>query len=176
MLMPDLFGDSDMIFLSFNHAVDFQHLAMDNRMTQKKLRTYFLLLCSILVILGTFTYSLILKSMVIYIRHSGWLLTHETFIMVLIIIALLFFTLLFAKWLTIWLTESVNTRSKNSFIIPTAILFCISLIYWIPENEISFEMNPVSQDQRFTGGPYPDAITLTQLKAEGYTTIISWIH
>jgi len=77
----------------------------------------------------------------------------------------------------------MENRMTNSFLIKkiftwfffmlTAAILSINLAYWIPAKEIDFGSHVISNDLRFTGGPYPDASTLAKLKKQGYTTIIS---
>lgn len=166
-----------MIFQTVDNAIPHSNLSMEDRMANptffEKLITYMLILLSTAFILGTFTLSLIVTSMVIYLRHTGWLVSHESLILSCIILVLCFFILLFAKWLTIWFTESHNKTSKITFSILMTLAMGICIIYWLPAKEAYFSPTLVSDDKRFTGGPYPDAVSLMKLKSEGYTTIIS---
>lgn len=161
-----------MLFLTKVIANNFTEEKMSDSIFYKKLGIYLLLLFSILITLGTFTLALIIKSMVVYMRHTGWLANSETWLIIALLIALVFFSLLFAKWLTLWLIEGLN-REKITSIVLISLLFLIALIYWIPRNEFAFTSNMATKDNRFIGGPYPDAKTLARLKTEGYTTIIS---
>src|SRR5579872_774557 len=115
---------------------------MEDRMAHipqiKKFITYLLILLSIGFIIGSFTLALILKSIVIYIRHTGWLTSHENSIVLTTIIFISILTLFFAKWLTIWFIESTNTFSKGSFSLIVAILLSLCLFYWMPKTETLF--------------------------------------
>lgn len=180
MLMPDLFGDSrdNMIPLSENNLIQ-TNLPTENSMAKthisfsKKLITYLLILFSISFVIGSFTLILLLKSIVIYIRNTGWLSSNENMVVIAISLFILLFILLFAKWLTIWFTESTNTFSKSCFSIIVAILVSLCLLQWIPGKKAPFPKQIVSANKKFVGGPYPDKTSLNVLKSQGITTIVS---
>lgn len=181
MLTADSFGDfrGNMIFQFIKQLRKSTPTSSEteNNMSHspllKKILTYSFIFLSLTFIFGTLALTLVIKSIVVYMRHTGWLVTYENTVIMFICSFILLFIMLFAKWLTIWFTESKNTFAKGnfSFILSIFIIFCIFQL--LPNTNTSFTNYIISKDNRFIGGPYPDATKLEELKSQGIKTIIS---
>jgi|GEM_PF-154536 len=101
----------------------------------------------------------------------------ENIIIKIIIILLVLLTAVFSAWLTRKIIQSHEARLKAGIIILCLVSAMGSL--WLMENpsllNIYEDIGAISGTQ-FTFGPYPTKDILTQLKGEGYTTIISLLH
>lgn len=140
--------------------------------TFKKITLFLVMLIAVYFPLGTFTFVLIIRSLVIFMQQSQWAEFYVHLITLCVILGSLLYSVLFAKWLTIWLFHSNNRADKNFFAAAITIIWVITLSYWIMPRA-TLEREITSIDGHFTGGPYPDKNQLIFLKANGYTGIIS---
>lgn len=143
--------------------------------TKQLTRIYWFIYIAITIglILGTFTSELVIRSFVIYVRLTGWLSLYEPMMVAFIIIIFVIFTLLFAKWLAIWVVTTANSFAKFNFTFILTLLAGVAVVYWFSPGQNMFNKTIVSTDGRFTSGPYPDNNKLAVLKSQGYTTVIS---
>lgn len=123
---------------------------------------------------GTFIMQLLVKSLAIYIRQTGWMLDNENTIIIGILIFFTLFLLLISKWLTKWFIGTENKKARFKFVVVLLVLYALSIGYWLMPKEIAQDkVMVVSRDGRFIGGPYPDRLMMSKLKGENYTAVIS---
>jgi len=123
--------------------------------------------------LGTLTLSIIVENVAAYVRRSEYMYSYESPIIIAIIVIYVFYSFLFAKWLTKYYLH-LKTSGKLILLLILAALTGISLWYWLhPKTSSSSENLITTEDKRFIAGPYPDRAAMIGLKNQGYTAIIS---
>ena len=148
-------------------------LMMSKTAYLKNIIIFSFIMLSLGFIFGTFTLGLLVKSVIISIRQTGWLADYEKIVVIAIVSAYVLFILLFAKWTTLWLQTAKDVTTVAVFFIILIILTYVSVHYWLKPVKSPFTKPLLSKDHRFLAGPYPDKDLLSQLKTQGYTTVIS---
>lgn len=139
----------------------------------KKIFIYLFILITLISATLTFTIELIIKSMVTYVRVTGWMAEHQILIIIMVLAICLFFSMLFAKWLSIWMYNTRSLSSKYFLFITLSSTFVILLIYWSTARSPFPNILITSKNGRFVAGPYPDNKMLEELKHQGYSSVIS---
>jgi hypothetical protein len=123
--------------------------------------------------LGTLALNFFVRSLVSYIRKTGWMESYEHWFVIAVIIFLIVFTFFLTKWLILWARTSGSRLEKYSLFIICWVFFFIALAFWLtPKSAINAPL-VASSDGRFVIGPYPDLATLKSLKKKGFTGVIS---
>lgn len=133
---------------------------------------FYILLCTGFT-LGTLTLSIIVESLVQYIRRTGELEHFEDIIVIFIIFILAFYTLILSR--SFYRSyQKAKPRGRIIWLFVLTALFACSLWYWFhPKSGAVNETYMTSKDGRFVVGPYPDMEKMHYLKNHGYTAIIS---
>lgn len=134
---------------------------------------YLLFFVALLLVLGTFTVELVIRSIIIQIRATGWLANHETSVIIAISVVLLIFTSLFAKWLSIWYWRSLDYTSKVNMFFTLIFIYGLVAIYWLFPRDTILHDKYISHNGNYIGGSYPDSEKIASLRLQGYTGIIS---
>jgi hypothetical protein len=135
---------------------------------------FLLTLLGIGLAFGTYILQLLIKSLVIYIRKTGWFSENENIMTITVILFFTFFLILISKWLTKWFMASTNRKTHTVYIVVLLLCYAASAAYWLIPSEIrQNKVMLVSRDGRFIGGPYPDRLMMSKLKGADFTAVVS---
>lgn len=134
---------------------------------------YLLFFLAVFLFLGTFTAELVIRSIIIQIRATGFLSTHETTVIIFVTVIVLIATLFFAKWLTIWYWRSLAYTGKVNMLVLLLLFYGLVAIYWLFPRDTILHEKYVSKNGLFVGGSYPDSNKIASLRVQGYSGIIT---
>lgn len=126
--------------------------------------------------LGTLTLMGPVRRATTYARANGWSDTAEKLMVFAFIGALAAVSFLLARRLAAW-TRSGSAAAKFGLPAASLAVFAISLWFWMNPKMMT-DAGSKGKSETFAGtefvfGPYPEAERLKELKAEGYTAVIS---
>lgn len=112
-----------------------------------------------------------------YSRSAGWSYSAEKAIVLFFIAVLFAVSLLAARFLYRKAAGTSDRRFKKILPAGAAAIFIVSLWFWM-NPELMIDTNAKTTEEKFSWsefvfGPYPDDKRFEQIKAEGYTAIIS---
>lgn len=134
---------------------------------------YLFFFLAVFLLLGTFTAELVIRSIIIQIRATGFLSSHETSVIIVVTAILFIATLFFAKWLTIWFWKSLEYTGKVNMMIVLLLFYGLIAIYWLFPRDTILHEKYVSKNGLYVGGSYPDSDKIASLRVQGYSGIIS---
>lgn len=117
------------------------------------------------------------RKMTFYLRSNGWNPAVEDIVVSVIIGLYIIVTFFAALYFTrIWVRSTLKHVSTGLMLM-WFVLSASSLYLWLtPSVMTAAQEMQVSNNPRFTFGPYPTADKIEELEQEGYTAIISLLH
>ncbi len=116
------------------------------------------------------------RSLITFLRTNGYSNQAETIIMVLLIVFWIASLLFIVNVLQQFYTESVKRSSKAILLIIPMVVCAITIYHWLNPKQGAYLQKVKSNNGYFTAGAYPSFSDLLELKAKGYTGVISLLN